>query len=87
MHYGINPPNFPEHCYVWGVEFDICHTLNCNKGGLIMARHNEIFDGVSDLASKASTPTHVCDDPKIYTGCAVCGIKDKLKGSSSKDKE
>ena len=52
-----------------------------------MARHNELFDGVSDLASKASTPTHVCDDPKIYTGCAVCGIKDKLKGSSSKDKE
>ena len=45
-----------------------------------MARHNEILDGVYDLESKAFNPTNVYDDPKIYTGHAVCGGKDKLKG-------
>ena len=47
--------------------------------------HNELSDGVAELLSKAFIPMHVRDDPKIYTGCAVCGSKEKLKGSPSKD--
>ena len=50
-----------------------------------MSRHNKLCDGVSDLAIKAFTPMHVHDDPKIYTGRAVQGGKDKLKGYPSKD--
>ena len=51
-----------------------------------MARHNELCDGVSDLAIKVFIPTHVRDKPKIYIGCDVSGGKKKLKGSPSKDK-
>ena len=36
-----------------------------------MARHNELRDGVVDLAGKAFTPSHVCNDPLIYQGCVV----------------
>ena len=38
-----------------------------------MVHHNEICDGVSDLAGKDFTPAHVRDDPKIFIGCAVQG--------------
>ena len=34
-------------------------------------RHKNLHDGVSDLESKAFTPTYVCDDPKIYTCLAL----------------
>ena len=46
-----------------------------------MERHNKIHDGVTNLASKTLTPMHVHEDPKIYTGRAVCGGKEKLKRS------
>ena len=65
LSYGINIPHLLEHCYRCGAAFDICHTLDCKKVGLITARHNDIRYGVSDLASKAFTPTHVRGDPKI----------------------
>ena len=52
---------------------------------LITARHNNLRDRVVNLSSKDFTPTHVRDDPKIYTGRAVRGGKDTLKGSPSKD--
>ena len=55
------------------------------KGGLIKTHNNELHDGVADLASKAFAPTHVRDDPKIYTGCAVRRGKYKLKGYPSKN--
>ena len=85
MRYGIEPPDLPEHCDVCGAVFDIFHSLNCKKGGLITERHSELLDGVADLVSKAFTPTYVCDDPKIYTGSAVHGGKDNIKGSHSHD--
>ena len=37
--------------------------------------------------SKAFTPTHVRDDPKINTGRSMQGGKDKLKGYPLKDEE
>ena len=43
------------------------------NGGLITARHNELRDGVANLAGKAFTPAHVRDDSKIFTGRAVQG--------------
>ena len=85
LSYGINPSNLPDNFNECGTEFDICHSLDCNKGGLITARHNRLCDGVSDLASKAFNPMHVRDDPKIYTHCVVRGGKDKIKGSPLKD--
>ena len=82
---GIEPPDLPEHCDGCGTAFDISHALDCKKGGLVTARHNDLRDGVADLASKAFTSTYVHDDPKIYTVHAMHGGKDKLKGSSSQD--
>ena len=81
--YGIDPYDLPEHCNECGMEFKICHALDFQKGGLITARHNGICDGVFDLASKSFTPTHLCDDPNIYTGRTMSGRKDKVKGYPS----
>ena len=36
-----------------------------------MARHNELHDGVAELASKAINPMHICDYPK-NTQVALC---------------
>ena len=47
-----------------------------------MARHNELHDGVADLAGKAFTPSHVRDDPLIYSGRAVKRMKASSDGSS-----
>ena len=71
MRYGINHLDLPEHCNICEDAFGIYQALYCKKGGLIMAHHNELRDRVSDLASKALIPVHVCDDPTIYTGCAM----------------
>ena len=79
------------HCAGCGVAFSIFHTIDCNMVGLITVHHNDLRDGVSDLAGKDFTPTHVRDDPKIFTGRAVCGgkAKAKVKGKRelSPDKE
>ena len=69
-----------DHCDGCGAALSIFHTLDCNKGSLITERHNEIRDGVTELAGKAFTPAHVHEDPKIFTGRAVCGWKSKANG-------
>ena len=33
--------------------------------------YNELHDGVADLAGKAFTPSHVRNDPLIFTCCTV----------------
>ena len=50
---------------------NICHDLECNRGVLVTAHHNNLRDGVVDLAGKSFTPSPVRDDPLIFTGCAV----------------
>ena len=40
-------------------------------GGLITAHHNVRHDGVTNLSGKASTPAHVRNYTKIFTGCVV----------------
>ena len=64
LRYGIEPPDLPNHCDGCNAKFSIRNSLDCKKGGLIMSCHNEICDGVPDLAGKASTPSHV-------QGCAM----------------
>ena len=38
LSYGIYPPDLPYHYDGCGKAFLIYHALDCNKGGLIMAR-------------------------------------------------
>ena len=56
LRYGLEPPNLPTHCDGCQAKFSISHTLDCKKGGLVTARHNELCDRVADLADKAFTP-------------------------------
>ena len=45
-------------------------------------RHNEIRDGVVDLARKSFNPVHMHDDPLILAGRAVQRTKPMLDGST-----
>ena len=78
----------PDHFNGCVAEFSICHALNFKKDGISSACHNELRDGVANLSSKGFTPTHVRDDNKIFTGCAVRGCKSesKVKGELPKYK-
>ena len=69
------------------MAFNICHSLDCRKGGLVTGHHNKLRDRVANHASKVFTPTHVHGDPKIYTACAMRGGKEKIKGSPLKYEE
>ena len=81
LRYSLNPPDIPTHCDGCQAKFSISHDLACKKGGLVAARHNELRDGVADLAGKAFTPSHVRDDPLIYSGCAVKRMKAAPSGA------
>ena len=80
--YGLEPPDLPTHCDGCQAKLSISHTLDCKKGGLVMACHNELRDGVADLAGKGFTPSHVCDDPLIYSDRAVKRTKTTPAGAS-----
>ena len=55
--------------------------MDYEKGGLITIRHNELFDWVSDLEDKAFNPSHVSDNPLIYSGRAVKRTKTTPAGA------
>ena len=80
--YGLDPPDLPKYCDGCQTRFSISHALDCKKGDLVTARHNELCDGVADLADKALTPSHVCDNPLIYSDRAVKRTKATPAGSN-----
>ena len=82
LRYGMEPPDLPTLCDGCGARFTISHALDCKKGGLVRACHNELRDGVADLAGKAFTPAHVRNDPLIYSGCAMRRMKSMPVGSN-----
>ena len=57
--YGLEPPDLPKYCDGCNTRLLICHALDCKRGGLVTARHNDLRDVVADLAGKAFTP-HMC---------------------------
>ena len=71
LRYGLENPDLPKNCDGCQAKFLISHDLDYKKGGLITARHNELHDGVAELAGKAFTPSHVRNNPLIYSGHAV----------------
>ena len=80
LHYGLEPPDLTKYCNGCNARFSICHTLDCKRGGLVTARHNDLRDGVADLAGKDFNPSHVHNDPLIYQGCAVKRTKPSQLG-------
>jgi hypothetical protein len=65
------------HCDGCLQKFSVRHALECKTGGLVISRHNEIRDELSDLASKALSPSSVRDKPKIHDSCTLEGKLDK----------
>ena len=82
LRYDIEPPDLPKYCDGYNTWFLICHALDWKRGDLVTARHNELRDGVADLAGKAFTPTNVHNNPLIYQCCAVKRTKSKPAGPS-----
>ena len=82
LRYGLEPPDLPTHCNGCEARFTISHALDCKKGGIVTARHNDLRDGVADLAGKAFTPSHVRYNPLIYSGCAMSRTKPMPAGSN-----
>ena len=80
--YGLDPPDLPKYCYGCQARFYISHALDCKKGGLVTARHNKLCEGLSYLDGKAFTPSHVRDDPLVYSCCAVKRTKVTPAGSN-----
>ena len=58
LRYGLDPPDLHTHCDECEARFTISHALDCKKGGLVTACHNELRDRVTDLAGKAFTTSH-----------------------------
>ena len=53
MRYLFSPKRIPDTCDGCGEHFDLTHALNCKKGGLVTARHNEARDLNCDLCTLA----------------------------------
>ena len=58
----------PTHCDGCGAKFSIAHGLECEKGGLVIQRHDEIKFRLQDLAARALIPSESRDEPQIYPG-------------------
>ena len=82
LRYALDPPDLPNYCNGCNAKFRICHALDCKRGSLIMARHNDLQYKVEDLCSKDSPPSHVRNDPLIFAGRAMKSPKAKPAGTS-----
>ena len=67
LRYLFTPKNLPSTCDGCGEDFNLCHALNCKKGGLVSARHNEMRDLNCDLCSLAGLK-QVISEPVIQEG-------------------
>jgi hypothetical protein len=56
LRYARCPPDLLIQCGGCQQKFSVRHTLECKRGDLVVSRHNEIRDELSNLASKALSP-------------------------------
>ena len=54
LRYGLEPPDLPKYYDRCEVQFSISHALDCKKGGLFTAHHNELRDGVETWPERPS---------------------------------
>ena len=67
LRYARVPSNLPTSCDGCGEskKFDVNHTLDCKKGGLVTARHDEIRDELRDLLAHVFSPSRIRCEPMI----------------------
>ena len=51
LHYGIDPPDLPNHCDVYNAKYSIRNTMDCKKGGLNIT-HKFIIVGLKFYTTK-----------------------------------
>ncbi len=67
LRYACVPSNLPTSCVGCGEykNFDVNHALDCKKGGLVTARHDEIRDELRDLLAHVFSPSRIRCEPMI----------------------
>lgn len=67
LRYGQEPSRLPAKCDGCGKAFSIRHGLECKTGGLIIQRHNEVVEELTQLLQIATTGGLVRLEPLINT--------------------
>jgi hypothetical protein len=66
IRYGCTPQGLQPACDGCGAAFATQHAFSCAKGVLVIIRHNEVSDELSDMAVRAFQTSAVRDEPKIH---------------------
>ena len=67
LRYGWTPSNLPAY-YACGAAMSVEHALSCPKGGLPIARHNEVRDTVAGWMGKVYNNTNVEPALQLISG-------------------
>ena len=65
LRYGLMPQDIPATCNGCGKKFSIEHDLSYPKGGLVLARHDEVAKEWGALGAWALVPSAITYKPKI----------------------
>ena len=83
--YNVSPQNLQRHCGGYGTTFGMTYTLICSIGGLVVARHNKIYDELLYLSEHDFNSASVRAEPPIHQGHTKS--KQDIRQGSDKDKE
>jgi len=86
LRYACAPSILPTSCDGCGEfkKFDVNHTLDCTKGGLVTARHDESRDELKDLLAYVFSPSRIRCDPMINPSpMRANGTKTHMPSASS----
>eukprot|EP00957_Ditylum_brightwellii_P202475 15330321-Ditylum_brightwellii.AAC.1 len=64
------PLDLQPKCDGCNAKFSVTHALTCAKGGLVLARHDDVNKEWGALGAKALTKSSVTYEPSIYSGRA-----------------
>jgi hypothetical protein len=71
LRYDRSPTRLQPNCDGYGMAFTVQRAFSCEKGGLVISRHNELHGKLIDMASKSFSPSAVHSKPKINLCCTA----------------